>query len=89
MKKITNKLTAVSCVKPNWVYRKTPIILISPGADICSKGLFVIFFETVYGIFDEGSYFRGGGAYYQNITVFSTFTLGMPLNIYCLPIQCQ
>ena len=40
------------------VHRKIPI---SPGAYICSKGLFVIFFETLYGILGEGVYFRGGG----------------------------
>ena len=40
-------------------YRKIPVI--SPGAYICSKGLFVIFLETLYGILGEEAYFRGGG----------------------------
>ena len=51
-------------------YRKIPVI--SPGAYICSKGLFVIFLETLYGILVEECVFsgEGGGAYYRNFTVF-------------------
>ena len=41
------------------MYRKIPII--SPGAYICSRGLFVTFLETLYGILGEGLVFGGGG----------------------------
>ena len=45
-----------TCSESN--YCKIPTI--NPGDYICSKGLFVIFLETLFGILVEEAYFRGG-----------------------------